>query len=77
MFKKLKYRGQVIHFSMHACFCGNRIMDTVDLALVHKNKKLLAKHIEAHHTMTGMYPTPMLLVTKIREQQTKQQDALL
>ena len=80
MFKKLHYRGQVIHFAMHACFCGNPIMDTVDLALVRKNKKLLVKHIEAHHKKTGMYPTPMLLITKIREQAVlskKQHAALL
>jgi len=66
-FQKLKYNGKVEHLSMWLCFFSNRDLSRIPPAVIKKKTPELVKLMLTARARTGMWPTPMVLVTEAEE----------
>jgi len=66
-FKKLQYTGKVEHLSMWLCFFSNRDLRRIPPAVIKKKTPELVKLMLTARARTGMWPTPMVLVTEAED----------
>ena len=66
--KKLGYTGKVEHLSMWLCFLAKKDMARASPALVKERTPELLALMRTTRKRTGMWPTPMVLVKKAKEQ---------